>query len=517
VSTTAFHVPVNGASSKVAVARSLGGPTVTVQSGTSFGSSFPLIATVSRANSVLAIYEVTGRSGNVLSLGATREGTSDVALQVGDLIECRPTAGAMSEIHTAVNALESSSIAGPYASVAQSAFPGFNIAGWGDSLMQGFTSPFPTQLAGLIPRSVFNGGISGETSTQIRSRMLAATTRFNDSVIIWAGRNDPANGISSTTTKANIAAMVAALGHTRYLILSIPNSSAEPSGSSAYNAIVTLNSDLATIYGVHYFDVRSYLVSQYNPSLSQDAIDHAADIPPTSLRFDTLHPNDAGDALIAAQVVARIAILDGADVPLKPASLGGVMLSLDTKAGLADANTFTATQSVVAATSDARIYLQSPGQPQLQVVGAGTLGPVQVKFQSFGDDGFGATGTTTNHPYSIYTNNQITATFEVNGDIHLANGKIYGAYGSTNGILCRFTGDGNMYLDSDVGIVLRTGIADSLVNAVTFAADGSATFASPPHLPHLTDSAAPNDSWYYSTTTSKASYKDPSGVSHPLY
>jgi lysophospholipase L1-like esterase len=55
--------------------------------------------------------------------------------------------------------------------------------------------------------------------------------------------------------------------------------------------------------------VRSYLVSLYNPNQAQDVTDHSNDVPPTSLRFDTLHLNDAGYQAVAAKVYQSIALL----------------------------------------------------------------------------------------------------------------------------------------------------------------------------------------------------------------
>src|SRR6185312_11174840 len=85
--------------------RSIGAPIV-VADGSGFGSTFPLIATASRLGVVLAILEVIGRSGNTLMVSGAIEGTMDVALQVGDAVQMRPTALAITELQDAVHALE---------------------------------------------------------------------------------------------------------------------------------------------------------------------------------------------------------------------------------------------------------------------------------------------------------------------------------------------------------------------------------------------------------------------------
>lgn len=180
------------------------------------------------------------------------------------------------------------------------------IAAWGDSLTAGTGgTPYPLTLAGLRTAAVDNLGIGGETSTQIRTRMVADTARASYYTIIWAGRN---NYTDPTTVKADIAAMVAALTTTKYVVLAVLNGEdpSEYSGAGNYTLITTLNSDLAALYPAHYIDVRAQLVALYNPGLPQDVIDHGHDIPPTSLRSDLLHLNTAGYTAVANMVSTYI-------------------------------------------------------------------------------------------------------------------------------------------------------------------------------------------------------------------
>lgn len=147
-------------------------------------------------------------------------------------------------------------------------------------------------------------GVGGESSTQIKTRFLADTAKYGLYSIIWSGRN---NSFAPTTVKADIAAMVAALTTTKYVVLEIENGSAEPVGSPAYVTMMALNADLASIYGTHYLDVRTHLVSLYNPALPQDVIDHDNDVPPTSLRVDGVHLNTAGYTAVANYVNTYLA------------------------------------------------------------------------------------------------------------------------------------------------------------------------------------------------------------------
>lgn len=117
---------------------------------------------------------------------------------------------------------------------------------------------------------------------------------------IWSGRNDYT---APATVKANIAAMIASLGHTRFLVASVLNASGEGTGSSALDTITALNADLAGLYGRRFVDLRAALLANHNGS-SGDLDDIAAGIPPRSLRSDGIHLNDAGYAVVAGAMQA---------------------------------------------------------------------------------------------------------------------------------------------------------------------------------------------------------------------
>jgi hypothetical protein len=239
----------------------------------------------------------------------------------------------------------------------------YRTMAWGDSYTEGNQDhdgvSYPSALATLTGRFVYNVGVGGQTSTQIAVRVGAtaptvtitggtipasggvqvtfpagyepvttggpavgvagtisgvhgvvtlssgtytftrtvagnsvsvATAPFQADVvspgaytIIWAGRN---NYAAAATVKADIAAMVAAVGSSRYLVLGIPNCdfTSEYSGQASYTGILQLNTDLAALYPGHFLDPRPYLVAGYNPALPQDVIDHGHDTLPASLR-----------------------------------------------------------------------------------------------------------------------------------------------------------------------------------------------------------------------------------------
>ncbi len=237
-----------------------------------------------------------------------------------------------------------------YANNNDAAYPSYNIVTWGDSITQGNADgsgvTYPAAMsADLGGRTVYNEGISGNTSTQVETRMVSDTLKHSWTVVIWAGYNNYTNGAQ---VESDIAAMVASLGsNTHYVVLSILNGSTETSGSSGYNQILAINNYLASTYSGHYLDIRAYLVSQYNSSLSQDVTDHSNDIVPNSLRFDHIHPNAAGDYLVAQQVANFITtnldplattsgVLTVANLPsifANPLSFGGFINTSGTTGG----------------------------------------------------------------------------------------------------------------------------------------------------------------------------------------
>jgi lysophospholipase L1-like esterase len=177
------------------------------------------------------------------------------------------------------------------------------IAAWGDSFTSGggVTMPeyvYPVQLQKLSGYEVYNGGIGGQTSTQIKTRMLAAPDKKDYNAIIWVGTN---NYWQPQIVKADIAEMVSFLGHKRFLVLSLFNDKFQTKGTMDYITIVKLNNDLKELYPDNYVDVRAYLISLADNS-AQDQQDKANDVIPTSLRSDNSHPNDKAYHLIAEYI-----------------------------------------------------------------------------------------------------------------------------------------------------------------------------------------------------------------------
>lgn len=192
-------------------------------------------------------------------------------------------------------------------SAARTGKPSGLISCWGDSLTEGAGGkPYPAILAEALPagqRTVFNCGIGGQKSGQIAQRFHATSERFADTSVIWAGRN---NYGETDAILADIEGMVDSLTTDHYLVLAILNMEGETAGGGALAAIDRLNRGLERRYPGHFLDIRRILVDAYDAKLPGDVSDHAADLPPRSLRSDAIHLNSAGYRLVAERVQAAL-------------------------------------------------------------------------------------------------------------------------------------------------------------------------------------------------------------------
>lgn len=169
---------------------------------------------------------------------------------------------------------------------------------WGDSHTEGM---YPYRLRHLVTNAyVYNGGVGGEGSTQIAARFLAATDKYDQPHIIWAGN---INSMSVSTVLADIASMVTAMGHNRYRIIGVMGNNTAVTGSSLRTAITELNAALLSAYGPRFLDIEAYLLGIYDTSIPQDVTDHNNGIIATSLRVDTTHLTYDGYDLVAAKIV----------------------------------------------------------------------------------------------------------------------------------------------------------------------------------------------------------------------
>jgi hypothetical protein len=216
---TTFKTPLNNVSTTVGALRGVGVTSLTVATGTGskFGSpspSAPIRITVIQAAGIsggiitdptkLTIFSATGRSGDVLSGLTVIEGTTDLAFAVNDTVIMAPTAGAFSDIHGAINTLETTTaldsavvhLAGPETITGAKTFNGGVTVGSLDGVLKGTTGVVGTAAAGtdyLAPFAnqsanvVYAGPSSGGAASPAFRAIVAADVPNLDAAKITTG------------------------------------------------------------------------------------------------------------------------------------------------------------------------------------------------------------------------------------------------------------------------------------------------------------------------------------------
>lgn len=200
---TPFAVPINNASTSIAVAATAGTlPTTPYVINLANGAVFPAltgsqyyrvtICQVAFAYSPTAttsnytIYKADTVSGNTIKLEALLEGTTDRVYQIGDIVEVRVTAGTLSDIHTAVNTLETAggggdllaTLTNSISSITTTASPSvydtmYNCSGTSSNYTVTLPAPTAKKLIGfkmdhgltkLVTLSASSGNIDGQST-----------------------------------------------------------------------------------------------------------------------------------------------------------------------------------------------------------------------------------------------------------------------------------------------------------------------------------------------------------------
>lgn len=185
-----------------------------------------------------------------------------------------------------------------------------DIACWGDSA---FNTQAPVNqsivnyLRRISRRQVLQFGVGGETATQTAARFTASPTTRHATAVIFTGHNSYLTGGSTyvptgvADIQAAIAAMIAYLGHERYIVL---GNLAGIDGE--YNPIaVQVRADKAAFTAwnntTHLTKARDPLavLQAYDPSDRLCRIDNRM---PLSLAADDTHTTAVGNSLIAQDI-----------------------------------------------------------------------------------------------------------------------------------------------------------------------------------------------------------------------
>ncbi|MFA5744984.1 MAG: tail fiber domain-containing protein, partial [Candidatus Paceibacterota bacterium] len=216
-----------------------------------------------------------------------------------------------------------------------------NISAWGDSFTEQNSTAsrsYPTRLSVMVGRTVFNGGHSGDTSSQMLTRFQARPDLWNDFTMVWIGQNDLDKGILPNAILDNVATLYSSLSNPKQFIV-LGLTVRVSVGSASTTVLMSYNSSLQSTYPNSYVDINSALLSSCNPigsinttgwyaSTTQDQIDCDLGKVPTSLRYDVEHLNDAGYSIVADVVYTKIKNIQGYwSTAISNASLASIFAS----------------------------------------------------------------------------------------------------------------------------------------------------------------------------------------------
>ncbi|MDF3420143.1 hypothetical protein HKX23_17480 [Sulfitobacter sp. KE29] len=129
---------------------------------------------------------------------------------------------------------------------------------------------------------------------------------------IWVGRNAVTSATFIADTLAAVAALVDHLSPLakRYVVIGVTNGTGETSDTADYAKIVSLNEQLAEIYGPYFYDLRRDFIDEglaragISPTAG-DTANIAADAPPPSLMADAVHPTSPTGYNVQRDLVAE--------------------------------------------------------------------------------------------------------------------------------------------------------------------------------------------------------------------
>ncbi|MBB3771505.1 hypothetical protein FHS55_002104 [Angulomicrobium tetraedrale] len=158
----------------------------------------------------------------------------------------------------------------------------------GDSFGGGAGNPeigFGRSLA-LLGWTPYVTAVGGSTLEQIKTRMLAAPAFAKALPTLWWDGDNNSFDATTANDVARHQAIIAALGHTNYLI--IPTAKREGQSASAQTAVTALTAALLAAYPGKVLPCMPYLLSLSNGTTDVTAVANG-NVPPSALMVDGVH------------------------------------------------------------------------------------------------------------------------------------------------------------------------------------------------------------------------------------
>jgi putative lipoic acid-binding regulatory protein len=247
------------------------------------------------------------------SLKAVRDG--------GDPVTIAATAPTVTTLRLGGNSVDASldgvisrvSTWNTYRAEAFYAAPAVSLVAWGDSMAAGSgVSTVPEHWIDMLGvdlgRTIYNGGVGGETSTQVKTRHLADTTHLSWVSLYFLGHNAP----NAVTTVADLQAMIAHQNvddRNKPFLIDLPvQNTTNAVGSAGFLEILATRAAIIAAFPNNYVDIPAALAAAGDGSANDNA-DIAAGYTPRSLLADTIHLNLAGQTVVKnankAAIIAR--------------------------------------------------------------------------------------------------------------------------------------------------------------------------------------------------------------------
>lgn len=169
-----------------------------------------------------------------------------------------------------------------------------SAAAWSDSMWGTCSTPLSKILRGA---PVYNGGVGGQTSDEVRDRFLGTSDavkayRAYGVTVIWCGHNNYTD-IDNGTLISEIEEMISALAHGRFLVLPLTGGVGAAPGTGPFSYYCRAYKAFKQRWGTRFCDVAMPLHA--GTAYSIDAY-----------RRDTQHLNDVGCDIVATEVAKAI-------------------------------------------------------------------------------------------------------------------------------------------------------------------------------------------------------------------